>query len=192
MDVPQDKLDIKEIILEKESESIGSVIAQKVWQNRIFPFPSGILKYDGTFIELCITRDTTEETRTIVSVSNRFPIANIIEDVEFEDFLDSDYNVLDEQCESSSLSTGVKVVGGGGSLGADGFVTVLDLYNDDMKWIAFFEDSNPFVEVGIKKDKALAVSNLDYLWTFEIHRPEIITIEKGDPKGYDIRKKRLT
>ena len=57
-------------------------------------------------------------------------------------------------------SKGIEAVGGGGSSGSDGFVAIVKIDTGDLKWLAVFDESNPFMEVLIKDNELLAVSSL--------------------------------
>ncbi|HEX5718822.1 MAG TPA: hypothetical protein VF179_21855 [Thermoanaerobaculia bacterium] len=75
-------------------------------------------------------------------------------------------------------STGnIRVCGGEGGMGADGFVAVAEASQNRLQWIAFFENSNPFVEVGLEGNQITAKTSLPYVWRFPLDSPADVWVE---------------
>ncbi len=66
---------------------------------------------------------------------------------------------------------------GEGSFGGDGFVLVRSNSDSQIKWVAFFEDSNPFERIEIIDNIIYAYNNLFEKWGFNINKPTEISIE---------------
>jgi hypothetical protein len=63
--------------------------------------------------------------------------------------------------------------------GGEGFVAVCEKNdnNEDFKWIALFDYSNPMEKVEYVNKKIVAYSNLGHRWSFETTNPENIMVE---------------
>ena len=68
-----------------------------------------------------------------------------------------------------------KVKAGPGTFGGDGFVALEDS-NGNLCWIAFFQDSNPFMKLVLEEDIVMATSELNEIWCFPIHAPHLFYI----------------
>lgn len=67
--------------------------------------------------------------------------------------------------ETINESGQLKAIVGECGQGGDGFVALLDHVNSDqLKWIAFFDFSNPFCSVVFEGEEIVALNNLDELW----------------------------
>lgn len=71
----------------------------------------------------------------------------------------------------------LKVYYGEGSWGSEGFIAVCDSKQDSLQWIAFFEYSNPIINVEHVNGKIYAYSNLGHKWVFDIRHPENVRVE---------------
>jgi hypothetical protein len=78
--------------------------------------------------------------------------------------------------EAIDLARNIRILGGEGGLGGDGFVA--NVRNDDgmVVWIAFFTSSNPFEVVQIHGDHVLAKTNLGTWWHFPVDAPDRVTL----------------
>ncbi len=68
------------------------------------------------------------------------------------------------------------VIGGEGGMGGDGFVAVTNTANE-LRWIAFFEFSNPFVSVELCGDEVLGTNNHGEVWHFSLREPSKVRID---------------
>jgi hypothetical protein len=80
-------------------------------------------------------------------------------------------------CEAVAPAKNIRVLGGEGGLGSDGFVAYLR--NDDgrINWIAFFNSSNPFEVVQVHEDYVLARTSLGTWWRFPLDAPDRLTLQ---------------
>lgn len=70
----------------------------------------------------------------------------------------------------------------GGECGGDGqfgFVAITDRISDELNWLAFFEKSNPFVELHVGQDKLTAITNVGWEYTFPVGHPLQLRIVTG-------------
>ncbi len=93
----------------------------------------------------------------------------------------SDEGVLDwaevaPLCEAIDERRNIRVFAGEGGLGADGFVAVVKVSDSQLEWVAFFENSNPFVEVELRETEVLAKTNLSNTWRFPLDSPAHVTV----------------
>jgi hypothetical protein len=80
-------------------------------------------------------------------------------------------------CNTEDLARKLRVIGGEGGLGSDGFVAVTSADNGAIVWIAFFNGSNPFEAIEIIGDWIVAKTNLQTVWRFPIGCPENVTLK---------------
>lgn len=66
---------------------------------------------------------------------------------------------------------------GEGSSGGDGFIIVTSIEGNGYEWIAFFEDSNPFIKVEFENDRVYGINTLNERWSFNMQNPTDINIE---------------
>ena len=95
------------------------------------------------------------------------------------------FTAVTDLCESISADRDLRVVGGEGGQGGDGFLAAARISDNHLLWIILSEESNPFVEVALRGDEVVAVTTLDDRWTVPLREPEVISIIAGDPKGWD-------
>ena len=68
------------------------------------------------------------------------------------------------------------MVSGESDYGSDGFVAVLNLSTKELKWIAFFDSSNPFDNLRLVGNSLYAISTSNYVWEFNLDNPTDISI----------------
>lgn len=83
---------------------------------------------------------------------------------------------LMSSCRFEDRAKGIVVTAGEAGMGSDGFVAVADLSNQ-LRWIAFFDFSNPFVSVEILGDEVLGKNNLGEAWHFPLSNPSRVRVE---------------
>ena len=65
-------------------------------------------------------------------------------------------------------------------MGSDGFVAVVGLEDSQpLKWVAFFDFSNPFERIAFSGGDVVCLNNLDERWTFSLKEPWRILIENS-------------
>ena len=79
-------------------------------------------------------------------------------------------------CRFEDRAKDIVVTAGEAGMGSDGFVAVADLSNQ-LRWIAFFDFSNPFVSVEISSDEVVGRINLGERWRFPLANPSGVRIE---------------
>lgn len=88
-----------------------------------------------------------------------------------------DWTRVIDLCTAEDPARGIRILGGEGGQGSDGFVTALRSDSGEIVWIAFFTTSNPFEVVQIHGDFVLAKTNLGTWWRFPLDAPEQVTLQ---------------
>ena len=65
-------------------------------------------------------------------------------------------------------NTDIKILCGDGSLGGDGFVLAASVENNEIFWLVFLDDANPFLKLEYHNDFIIVINNLNEKWKFEI------------------------
>jgi NAD(P)H-hydrate repair Nnr-like enzyme with NAD(P)H-hydrate epimerase domain len=71
---------------------------------------------------------------------------------------------------------GIRLSCGEGGYGSDGFVAASNIDNNHLRWLAFFQRSNPFVAIKLSGGNAIVYSTNKQLWTFPIFKPEHVIV----------------
>jgi len=79
-------------------------------------------------------------------------------------------------CRAEDRAKGIVVIGGEAGMGSDGFVAATNLSNQ-LRWIAFFDFSNPFVAVALLGEEVVATNNLGEVWHFPLENPSRVRVE---------------
>lgn len=74
------------------------------------------------------------------------------------------------------MANRLRIYCGEGSYGGDGFVAVESLDKEQIVWVAFFEDSNPFDKIILEENKLNVINNLKENWQFNLNKPNEINI----------------
>lgn len=88
-----------------------------------------------------------------------------------------DWTGIIDLCTAEDPAKGIRILGGEGGQGSDGFVAALRSDSEEIVWIAFFTTSNPFEVVQIHGDFVLAKTNLGMWWRFPLDAPERVTLQ---------------
>ncbi|WZO99388.1 hypothetical protein EP7_000994 [Isosphaeraceae bacterium EP7] len=88
-----------------------------------------------------------------------------------------DWTEIMELCTTEDPARGIRILGGAGGLGGDGFVAALRTDSGEISWIAFFTASNPFEVVQIRGDFVMARTNLGMWWRFPLDAPDRVTLQ---------------
>ena len=86
------------------------------------------------------------------------------------------WTYLGQLFETFDKKQGIRISCGEGGMGGDGFVAVSKGTEDWLEWIAFFDCSNPFVEIKALDDEIVGMTNIDNIWRFSLQNPGLITV----------------
>jgi hypothetical protein len=78
--------------------------------------------------------------------------------------------------ETEDPRVGVRVMCGEGAHGSEGFVALSRL-EGRLAWVAYFENSNPFIKATFKDGHIIATTNLCHSWSFPIDHPEQVQVD---------------
>jgi len=148
------------------------------WQARRAPHTDGVVFPSGRMVtfEYCVQSDE----RTF-----DFGIFDAFED-DLSDFIarqgdDDPWTPLLTIGVHECPEHGVRVEFGEGSYGCHGYVVCADLATNRLRWLAFFQESNPFVRAQCRGEVIEATSNMGHVWTFPISCPERLSVKDAPP-----------
>lgn len=146
---------------------INQVYLKNEWINRKIPIVNGIIYQDGSVD--CIEISYVGKSRSIQH-GNKIHLDDLLSKNELGFSSVMIANKLED------FHNNINVYYGEGSFGGDGFVLVESSNDFQIKWIAFFENANPFEKVEIKNNLIYAHNNLKEIWKFELNNPSKLTI----------------
>lgn len=146
-------------------------LVQLKWKTGMCPILNGITFGNGKIVELETYRQSSEDLLQV----------RIRRTTNVEDFNTSHGDYWTEitlLCELQIRDKDLEITGGEGGLGSDGFVAVSRILDGYLLRIAFFEDSNPFIQLSVNGDcsEILGVTTLGNVWQFPIAHPEQVKI----------------
>lgn len=77
-----------------------------------------------------------------------------------------DFVTIDELAAQSDRGNDMQYSCGEGSFGSDGFLARTRLSTGELEWVAFFQQSNPFVQLAIVDDRVNVTNNHGHIWSF--------------------------
>ena len=129
-----------------------------LWFESRLPVIDGILYADGFYQKLSIITDQNFH-RKLIPIPDQKPDFSIISDISVSAEADfQDYHIF---C-------------GEGSYGGDGFVTAVS--GNEIQWLAFWEDANPFIKIESHENQLEITNNLYEVWQFDLSDPQHIKI----------------
>jgi hypothetical protein len=161
-----------------ENQAESERLIQDFWQDEQCPIINGVIYGTGEILMLDFDRVTEgEDIAVSVRAAGKTNVASFL--AEHENYLTS----ITELCELQVLEEDLRISGGDGGFGGDGFVAVSRLSDNYLKWIAFFDNSNPFEEVSFTGSQVLAISSHRDKWLFPLAQPEQVSVVAGEPWG---------
>jgi hypothetical protein len=137
------------------------------WANRKLPIVNGIVYSDGSIdlIEISFVGNKRN-----IQHNGKSSLNNLLSKNELG------FSSIMIASKVEDVNKKICVYCGEGSFGGDGFVVVESNIDSCIKWIAFFENANPFEKIEIINDKIFAYNNLGEKWEFDINNPRNISI----------------
>ena len=71
----------------------------------------------------------------------------------------------------------IEIIAGEGDYGSDGFIGVIDLNSRKLKWLGFFDCSNPFDKIKIIDVYVYVYSTNNCVWKFKLKDPLDFVVE---------------
>src|SRR5258708_31307866 len=142
-------------------------LIQEKWKEELCPIISGIICGDGQIHLMDFSRISEgDRTKLELHITGSTNISSFLK-------VRCDYLTnITQLCEVRYPKENICIIGGEGGQGSEGFVAVSRLYDNYLEWIAFFEESNPFVSVRLDGPSVIAVSTYDDTWNFPLKHPE--------------------
>ena len=137
-----------------------------------WPARSGIYLASGTIILLTVSMPWETKAKNVsVQIGNSLQWDRVVDAPEFKA-----RTHLMQLCERDYPELDIRVVGGEGSHGSEGFLALTHLTSRKLRWLAFFRNSNPFTAVSFDKDTIIAESNLEDRWSVPVVHPETLSV----------------
>lgn len=139
------------------------------WEKGRLPIISGILYENGKIKWLNIDRESNRKRR--IEKGSILHVNNLIEENDLY------FSNITAMCTTTIVDNNIIITCGEGGQGSEGFIVVESKDKSEIKWVAFFEDSNPFENFKVINNKIIAYNNLDEKWIFDIYDPIKVRIE---------------
>ena len=157
--------------MSEEHPMSSEQLVQLKWKTGMCPILNGIIFGDGAIVELETYRSSSEDLLQV----------RIRRNTDVEDFSTNHADYWTETislCELQISDKDLEIIGGEGGFGSDGFVAVSRVSDGYLIWIAFFEDSNPFIQLSVNNNcsEILGITTLGKIWQFPIEHPEQVKI----------------
>lgn len=150
-------------------------LLQVKWQDGLCPIINGVVFSNGRVVLLEFKHERMNGEREVH--------LRKCGEKSLESVLDGDcsfFTGITELCSVECEGSDKRLVGGEGGMGGDGFVALTSGRGDHLEWIAFFENSNPFIRLACQDGSALAQSTYGDRWSFPITNPEKATVQGVD------------
>ena len=144
---------------------------QEQWTEQRCPIINGILFASGRIAWINV--DEKFDGGSLYYALDQPSETSITELIEEGELQWTDLTILKEL---SSEGSNLLVQIGEGAMGGDGFVATSDRASKKLLWLAFFENSNPFVDVEITDDVIQVQNNHSISWRFPITTPEKVCV----------------
>ncbi|WP_437624741.1 hypothetical protein [Sorangium sp. So ce1151] len=141
---------------------------QEKWRDRSCPLFDGVTYRDGTIVlmECSVFLGDDEEVGQV----HLRPLARSTLD-SFVDYNPEGWVHVGGPAPVVDGARGLELTFGEGSMGGDGFVAVSDA-GGELRWVAFFQGSNPFERAWLEEDVVVAMSTHGHTWRFPLDCPE--------------------
>jgi len=137
------------------------------WNQKRLPIINGIIYEDGSIQRMIITDKNKGRS---VELGSKLHLKTL---KDAEELFLVEIDILCTKIDDENMIT---VSCGDGGYGGEGYVAIETLDHGKIKWIAFFEESNPFERVEVVDNLIYAYNNLNEEWIFEINNPTNIVI----------------
>ncbi len=144
---------------------------QQLWADEQCPEINGIIYGNGIVKKINIVRDSLWR---LIEIKPEFENQTTVTEF-LHDKPDEITNVY-QLCDKSVIDHNIRLIGGEADWGDFGFIAVENLQTKELKFLMFFDNSNPFVEIDFLDSNILATSNLGEKWIVPIEEPEKMTI----------------
>jgi len=144
---------------------------QQIWKDRRWPIRDGIYFADETvaLIDIGNPQDITKEAFS--ATVHSYVKLNTLK--EFQE----DYKThLCETFKQEYPDADVTVLCGEGSHGSEGFIATCRISTNNLIWLAYLSESNPFEKASLSNGFVTAVSNHGHKWQFPMEEPETFKI----------------
>lgn len=149
-------------------------LIKKFFDHQQCPCINGIFYPDETVQEIHILSDGDFFENCKIYAEKKISIQSLEEDKMIEDW--NDCAILFKE---TYPSLNIRILAGESDYGDNGFISLIDAMSNDLIWMAFFENSNPFNNASINNNCLYAESTNGYQWIFSLKEPIKIAIKKS-------------
>jgi hypothetical protein len=151
-----------------------SMVEEK-WRSGLCPLFDGVTYGDGTIVVMeCLTFWGADDADAISQIQVR-PLARSTID-SFVEYNPEGWVHVGGPEPVVDAARDIKLSFGEGSMGGDGFVARSEVGSGRLRWVAFFQASNPFARGWLEGDVAVVVSTHGHVWRFPLERPERVQV----------------
>ena len=141
-----------------------------IWEKRQCPVRDGVSFSTGKFIGIQldwkeITEDRTQTIEAVRCQNEQLLVGDSDSDMLWSD-ISGMYEIRDY------VHNLIVEVGESAINGSHGYVVLADLRENDFRWIAYFQNSNPFDYCELKEESIIARSTLGVCLRFPVDRPQ--------------------
>lgn len=141
-------------------------LIQEKWREGLAPIVNGIQFADGKICQLEST--SPESTENSKPTETKLETLKDKNEIQWAHYMELHFIEIHAR--------GIRLCCGEGSMGGDGYVAAVDIKSNLLIWVAYFDYSNPFINVKLNNDSIVATNNSGDQWYFHIDHPELITV----------------
>jgi hypothetical protein len=139
---------------------------QQIWDLRICPIRNGIYFANDSvaLLDIRMPWENTDEEIFIINLG-------LVSLERAQEFLEHQMTHLMQLCEQSYADLNLRIIGGEGSYGSEGFIALTEISTGILVWLVYLDCSNPFEKVSLSNGIVTATSNLGHAWHFPLAEP---------------------
>lgn len=131
---------------------------QEMWRDSQVPLIDGVLLDTGVLYAVEYFPVTLRGVKGVG--------ARLVPELPSSIQMSEDLATIDELDATEDPSAGLRYSCGEGSYGSDGYLACTNLSDGALRWLAFLQQSNPFVQVRVREHSVEATNNHGHVWTF--------------------------
>ena len=151
----------------------------EAWLNRRCPLLNGVIHADGRVITIRVKYHTARQD--LAATQCRYHLeqtgATSIQDILAHGKLQWTKVYATRETTKTDDARNLRAYSGCDDWEGTGFVALARADSDQLIWIAYFEDSEPFVALQLTPASVQAVSEEGNIWSFPIETPEDATVQ---------------
>jgi hypothetical protein len=144
---------------------------QQKWDHGFGPLINGVALSDGTVypFDVEVLAHGRGKFTVKLNVLSKYGLVGLTHETK--------WSALSPLAEAVSQDGTLKAISGEGAFGSEGFVALVEISRNDLRWIAVFDDSNPFDQVAFETDVIRARTTHGNEWLFPLDRPQCVVVD---------------